>query len=448
MLATLNLKHLDDRCMCVRLWLKFSCFCYTHQSALACEQPAMEKNQSNAHEIPLIQDLREAHYVQTSPESLCTLASIDRVVTWEPLSFSGPIITDKSEIIRDGGVLGHQKEDQKDNSAGSSFPPSVPQETVQKDAGAETPGPGRVQEDVLPAEGEERELQEDAEKIKEKKEDDKLLASGQGAMTPAKKKARPYQSLIVLERDLSENKHRLHQGLHPEAPLVAAGISRFGQGGEHEHHERKLLQAAGPSGGTDLWPGYGPGLFQGSAAVAKSKQVMSPTCDEEKRTFGGLDSTPVMMLNEGTAKRYRESTEGEQQKVNLFDLKKEIKEEVIQDIKAEYGKFINLVTEKAKEEILKNQNLLEGMIKTNAEYNDEWRKSLQTHCQGVQTEGEQLRAMVESMKIQLPREIRIDMNDTMDDLKQQVEARIDIIDENQRKALEEMKEEERYKSDR
>ena len=47
------------------------------------------------------------------------------------------------------------------------------------------------------------------------------------------------------------------------------------------------------------------------------------------------------------------------------------------------------------------------------------------------------------MKIQLPREIRIDMNDTMDDLKQQVEARIDIIDENQRKALEEMKEEEK-----
>ena len=254
---------MTDACACVfgSSLSSFCCFCYTHQSALACEQPAMEKNQSNAHEIPLIQDLREAHYVQTSPESLCTLASIDGVVTWEPLSFSSPIITDKS------------KEDQKDNSASSSFPPFVPQETVQEDAGAETPGPGRVQEDVLPAEGEERELQEDAEKIKEKKEDDKLLASGQGAMPPAKKKARPYQSLIVLERDLSENKHRLHQGLHPEAPLVAAGISRFGQGGEHEQHERKLLQAAGPSGGTDLWPGYGPGLFQGSAAVAKSKHL-------------------------------------------------------------------------------------------------------------------------------------------------------------------------------
>ena len=282
----------------------------------------MENDQSNAPKIPLVQCLREAHeahYVLTSPEFFASIG-VDRVL--DPLSFSDTVISGKSEIIRDGGVLGHQKEDQKDTSAGSSHPPFVHQETERKGAGVEAPRSGRFQKDALPAEEAEREPQEDAEKNKEKKEDDQPLASGQGAMTPAKKKARPYQSLIVLERDLSENKHRLHQGLHPEAPLVAAGISRFGQGGEHEQHERKLLQAAGPSGGTDLWPGYGPGLFQGSAAVAKSKQVMSPTCDEEKRPFGSSDSTPVMMLKESAAKRYRESTEGEQQKVNLVDLKK------------------------------------------------------------------------------------------------------------------------------
>ena len=169
-------------------------------------------------------------------------------------------------------------------------------------------------------------------------------------MTPATSATkRPYQALTTLERDLSENRHRLHQGLHPEAPRVAAGIIRFGQGAEHPG---KLLQPA-PFGGAGLWSGYGQGLFQGSAA-ANSKQVMSPTCEEEKWTFGSSDSTSVMMLKEGATKRYKEGTgeEGEQQKVNLFDMKKEIKDEVIHDIKAEYGKFINHFTEKAKEEII------------------------------------------------------------------------------------------------
>ena len=161
-------------CVCGSSLSSFCCFCYTHQSALACEQPAMEKNQSNAHEIPLIQDLREAHYVQTSPESLCTLASIDRVVTWEPLSFSGPIITDKSEIIRDGGVLGHQKGDKKDNSAGSSserpVPPFEHQDTEQKEAGAEeVPSSGRVQEDALPAEGQDKNLKKMPRRRKKRK---------------------------------------------------------------------------------------------------------------------------------------------------------------------------------------------------------------------------------------------------------------------------------------
>ena len=87
--------------------------------------------------------------------------------------------------------------------------------------------------------------------------------------------------------------------------------------------------------------------------------------------------------------------------------------------------------------------MLEGMIRTNAEHNDEWRKTLLTHFQGLQAEVGQHRALVESMRIQLPRDIRLDMNDTVDVLKQQVEARIDMINDIQRKALEEMKEEEK-----
>ena len=246
----------------------------------------MEKDQSNAPKIPLIQCLREAHeahYVQTSPEFFTSIG-VDRVVTWDPLSFSDTVISGKSEIIRDGGVLGHQKEDQKDTSAGSSHPPFVHQETERKGAGVKAPRSGRVQRDALPAEGVEREPREDAEKRKEKEEDDQPLASGQGAMTPAKKRARPNQSLTALEKDLSKNKYRLRQGLHPEVPLVAAEISRFGQGGEPGHYDRKLLQAAGPSGGTALWPGYGPGLFQGSAAVAKSKHNSTNTTMRSKHT--------------------------------------------------------------------------------------------------------------------------------------------------------------------
>ena len=128
------------------------------------------KDQSKAFKIPLIQDLRQAQYIQSSPEFLTSIG-VERVVTLDPLSLSGTTITEKSEIIRDGGVLGHQKVDKKDNSAGSSserpVPPVEHQDTEQKEVGAEIPGLGRVQEDALLAEGAEQEPQEDAEKEKD-----------------------------------------------------------------------------------------------------------------------------------------------------------------------------------------------------------------------------------------------------------------------------------------
>ena len=130
------------------------------------------KDQSKAFKIPLIQDMRQTQYIQSSPEFLTSIG-VERV-TLDPLSLSGTTITEKSEIIRDGGVLGHQKGDKKDNSAGSSserpVPPFEHQDTEQKEAGAEeVPSSGRVQEDALPAEGAGQEPQEDAEKEKERR---------------------------------------------------------------------------------------------------------------------------------------------------------------------------------------------------------------------------------------------------------------------------------------
>ena len=128
----------------------------------------MENDQSKVFKIPLIHDMRQTvQYIQTSPEYLTSIG-VEKV-TADPLSLSGTTITEKSEIIRDGGVLGHQKGDKKDTSAGSSSGPPVPpfehQDTEQKEAGAEeAPRPGRVQEDALPAEGAGQEPQEDAEK--------------------------------------------------------------------------------------------------------------------------------------------------------------------------------------------------------------------------------------------------------------------------------------------
>ena len=138
--------------------------------------PAMENqennDQSKVFKIPLIQDLRQTvQYIQTSPEFLTSIG-VERV-TLDPLSLSGTTITEKSEIIRDGGVLGHQKGDKKDNSAGSSserpVPPFEHQDTEQKEAGAEVPSSGRVQEDALPAEGQDKNLKKMPRRRKKRK---------------------------------------------------------------------------------------------------------------------------------------------------------------------------------------------------------------------------------------------------------------------------------------
>ena len=133
--------------------------------------------------------------------------------------------------------------------------------------------------------------------------------------------------------------------------------------------------------------------------------------------------------------------------MNLLDLKKEIKEEVTREIKAEYGKYINQFNAAAKVEIDNNKRLLEEMTRNNAERQEDWGKALLGHHQGVKVEMEQLRVQLESMKSQLPRDMREEMSDLTDALRQQLEARVALIAELQDKAHEEMKEVEKDKSD-
>ena len=83
-----------------------------------------ESKDQSAFKIPLIQDMRQAQYIQSSPEYMTSIG-VERVAL-DPLSLTGTPITDKTEIIREGGVLGHQKGDKKDNSAGSSSEQPVP----------------------------------------------------------------------------------------------------------------------------------------------------------------------------------------------------------------------------------------------------------------------------------------------------------------------------------
>ena len=80
-------------------------------------------------------------------------------------------------------------------------------------------------------------------------------------------------------------------------------------------------------------------------------------------------------MRETAPKRYKEGPidEGEQ-KVNLLDLKKEIKEEIPEEIKAEHGKYITQFNAAAKGEMGSNKRALEELIRNTAERQEEWER--------------------------------------------------------------------------
>ena len=124
---------------------------------------------------------------------------------------------------------------------------------------------------------------------------------------------------------------------------------------------------------------------------------MNPTCENDLSAFGvSSASSSQVTLRETAPKRCKQEgppiDEGEK-KVNLLDLKKEIKEEIAKEIKAEYGKYITQFNAAAKGEMDSNKRVLEEMIRNTAERQEEWAKALVGHHQGIKVEMEQFKEL-------------------------------------------------------
>ena len=393
---------------------------------------------------PLIDHLKEQVTLISSPDFLASLPNVE-ALGLDPLQF-GPGI-----VVPDGGVLGLQRKEKEvektdlddkkpvqevGTSASSTF---VPQERPQtwKEA---------VDAAKAPLPSLRREVEE---KIGEK--DNQATEPEGAALLPAKDLKRPYRSscgsLNALDTELTNNKFRLLEGigLHPPAPQAgpdpAPGIAT-GLG-------------TGTESGSELgWPAAAGCLQPGAPAVRQAgseQQVMSPTCDPEKRALGSSDSDiPADLLLRAGSKRLKEGPVGESEDqrksiaTSILDLKKEIKDEVSKEIKAEYGKLINQFNETARREIESNQGRMENMIKENLERQEEWGRTFMTSFQGLQLEVGRHKTLMEAFKDHVPRELREELTDTVEAFKSHIEARIGQIKEALGKHLEELTEAEKH----
>ena len=78
-----------------------------------------EKSHDKPEKVSLIQDLKQQCQAMSSPEFFTNIG-VDKVV-FDPLTMSGKLITEEQvKYVREGGVLGQQKEDLKDQSASGS----------------------------------------------------------------------------------------------------------------------------------------------------------------------------------------------------------------------------------------------------------------------------------------------------------------------------------------
>ena len=220
----------------------------------------------------------------TSPEFLASLPCVDRIVL-DPMSFGFPEFRGEEYVT-------------PASKTARPFGPQVPDEGRD---GAEGP----------------------------QDEEDGAPVPGFRAVLPEK---RPFDSLAKLSSELTRNQHRLHQGLHPD-PF---GVAQLTGRGVEQGRGRGILGRAG------LLPGWQESDRKMSPNF---QQVMSPTCEKDLPAFGTSSaSSSQVTLREKAPKRYKEGPidEGEQ-KVNLLDLKKEIKEELAKEIKADYGKYITQI---------------------------------------------------------------------------------------------------------
>ena len=378
----------------------------------------------------MIEHMREQITVTTSPDFLAALPNV-KAVGQDPLHFGlGP-------IVPNGGVLGLQKKDveKKDlddktpvqevgTSASSTFiPQDRPKKEKENDTATAPPASKK--------EAEEKTGGKDSQAAGVVHPPEPAGA----ALLPAK---RSFRSLNALDTELTNSKYRLQEGigLHP-TPLVplpyAPGPAGAGMAAE-----------TGPGNG---WPATGYLQPEAPAVQAgNQQQVMSPTCDQEKRAFGSSGSAiPAEMLPRAGSKRHKEGPIGdsEDQRRSIPDLKKEIKDEVTKEIKAEYGKLINQFNETARREIENNQRVLENMIKENLERQEEWGRTLMTNFQGLQVEVGHNKALMEALRDHVPRELREELTDTVDAFKDQIETRINLINETLRKGMENLTEAER-----
>ena len=85
----------------------------------------------------------------------------------------------------------------------------------------------------------------------------------------------------------------------------------------------------------------------------KLQQFMSPACVEYPLTFGqgSASSGSQVMVREAASKRYKEGPAKVEEKINLFDIKKEVKEEVAKRFKDECAVYFNQSHKAAKEEV-------------------------------------------------------------------------------------------------
>ena len=390
---------------------------------------------------PLIDHLKEQVTLISSPDFLAFLPNVE-ALGLDPLQF-GPGI-----VVPDGGVLGLQRKEKEvektdlddkkpvqevGTSASSTF---VPQERPQKGKEADAAN-------APPSSRKEAE-----EKIGEK---DNQATEPEGALLPAKDLKRPYRSscgsLNALDTELTNNKFRLLEGigLHPPAP----------QAGPHPAPGIATGLGTGTESGSELgWPAAAGCLQPGAPAVQQAgceQQVMSPTCDPEKRALGSSDSDiPADLLLRAGSKRLKEGPVGESEDqrksiaTSILDLKKEIKDEVSKEIKAEYGKLINQFNETARREIESNQGRMENMIKENLERQEEWGRTFMTSFQGLQLEVGRHKTLMEAFKDHVPRELREELTDTVEAFKGHIEARIGQIKEALSKHLEELTEAEKH----
>ena len=246
-----------------------------------------------AQKTDLIEHMRET---LSSPELFATLSGVDRVIR-DPISLVGLESTSdqKPEVVNGDGGLGHREEDvniPQERSSGSS--------PEQKDAQPFGPQEqGVTQKDALPGGTQEQGARRDG---------------GDGLQVPVYQAVLPVKrSLAMLSSELTDNKHRLHQGLHPN-PFGVAGLTGVGRGAEQG-------RGLGILGGAGLLPGWqGPS----SKKSPDFQQVMSPNCEKYLSAFGTSSaSSSQVTVKEKASKRYKEGPIDEgKQKVNLLDLKK------------------------------------------------------------------------------------------------------------------------------